>query len=269
MSLEQLMQSPIAWLILSMITILSFLFAIYMWIAGKTKRQISFAKSSYNIVKNRASKISKLKLFFNDKEIEDITITKFAIWNSGNTTIKKGDIVKKEPLRIISKGSADILEVSILMENDTSNEFVIDLINEKLAEIYFDYMDKNNGIVVQVIHNGLSSDLCIEGKIKGGKGIKNYKKGEKHISNKKKNKQGKNDTIVFILMQILVIMLTIIIIILAMFKFVDFEDIIALVTCILAQFATLLLSDNVKNVLKIGIPLKLRVYDEYDDTEEK
>ncbi len=264
MLLEQLMQNPIAWLILSICTILSLLFCVI----GKTKKEISFAKSSYSIVKNGANKISKLELYFNKAQIEDVTITKFAIWNSGNTTIKKDDIVRKEPLRVISKGSANILEVSILVENDTSNEFDVNLVNQKTAEIYFDYVDKGNGITMQVIHDGKSSDLCIEGKIKGGNKIKNYKKDKNYVS--KKNQQKFKKMVSIILLVEMLICFFLLMYAIDIFKSIfNVYSVLFIIFDVIIGIMILLQFNQVKNTFKIGIPSELRVYDEYNDVEEK
>lgn len=55
MNLEELMDNPYAWLILSVCTIFSVIYAIYAGVKGKEKKEISYIVNTYEIV--RAGKI--------------------------------------------------------------------------------------------------------------------------------------------------------------------------------------------------------------------
>ena len=59
--MKELMNNPYAWLFLSLITIFSFAFAIYTWIAGKKAKELSNDYLSNDIIKQGKQPISKLK----------------------------------------------------------------------------------------------------------------------------------------------------------------------------------------------------------------
>lgn len=48
MGIKSLMNNPYAWVILSVCTIMSFVFGIYTWFAGKRKKEFSYISNSQN-----------------------------------------------------------------------------------------------------------------------------------------------------------------------------------------------------------------------------
>lgn len=186
MSLEQLMENPYAWLILSVCSILSFAYAIYMGVRGKEKKEISYIVNTYEIVRAGQNMIPEFQMSYRGHAIDDLTVTRFAMWNSGNRLLNSNDIVDTKPLSIISDDDGpDILDVSIIKQSEESNKFIVDKKDHHSAELKFDYMDKRDGIILQVLHTGSANDLVINGKIKGGKKLKNIEKKHLIIKNKK------------------------------------------------------------------------------------
>lgn len=104
------MQNPYAWLFLSILTVVSFVFAIYTWFAGKKRKELSVSCKSDIIVKSGKCPIHKLKLSFDGRAIHDLTSSKFYIWNSGNDIINAADIVESRPISIINMDSTLILD---------------------------------------------------------------------------------------------------------------------------------------------------------------
>ena len=211
--IESLKSNTYVWAILaicSLIGIPSFLFAIYTWIKSKKKKLFSIAKTKYQIIRTGKNVIEDLKLSFREKEIEDLTITKLAIWNSGNQEIRQEDIASEGPLRIISTGDANILAVSILTQSDPSNQFLVTLKNEKEALIQFEYVNCKDGIVLQVLHSGDSANITFDCKIKGGTGTQGTKKKKRHIMRRIGGKKKKNAELFslctdFVLVMILIV----------------------------------------------------------------
>ena len=189
MILNEMMKNPYAWAVLSICTIAALIFAMYTWFAGKRKKEISYYKDSYEIVKAGNSLIPELKLFYQEKEIEDLIVTKFAIWNSGNEVLNWSDIVEVKPLRVFSNDDkTNILDVKIIGQSDETNMFVVDIQEETTAKIKFDYANVNDGIVLQVMHTGKVNTIEFDGKIKGGKKLKCMNKVDKKINYKKSKK---------------------------------------------------------------------------------
>lgn len=161
----------------TLIGIPSFFLAIYSLIKGKRKKEFSVSKDGYWIVKKGKKKIEKMNILFDGKEIDDLTITKFVIWNSGNEEIRREDIVSVKPLLIKNIGKSIILDASIVVESDPTNLFAIKEIEPEKVIFDFENANKSDGIVVQILHTGSSDDLICDCKIKGGEEIREHKTG--------------------------------------------------------------------------------------------
>lgn len=168
---EMLKNNSIVWFILAMGTLIgipSFIFTIYTWIKSKRKKVVSVEKASYSIVNKSNKPMEKLKVLFNGEEINNISVTQFAIWNSGNEEIRREDLASEGKLCIKSRGKAKILDAIITVESEHTNKFCIKSINDNCIELDFEYVDKKEGIILQIVHTGSFLDLLADVKIKGG-----------------------------------------------------------------------------------------------------
>lgn len=182
---EQIKGSTIVWIILSLATLLSLGWGIYSHLSANKKKQFSVAFSSFEIIKHGKNKIQNLKLMFNENIINNLTISKFAIWNSGNKVINSDDMVAGQGLEIYSDENTYILEAQIVTEIEPANSFKIIESTDHNVSIGFNYVDNHEGIVVQILHTGDKNSLHPRCKVKGGKAIKNYsttsKRGNKPL----------------------------------------------------------------------------------------
>ena len=188
--LKFLMDNPVAWMILAIFTIASLIYAIYADVSNKKRQEFTSAKSNYQIIKKGASTVKKLNLLFDNKNIDDLTITKLAIWNCGNKEVRSNDMVSDKPLSIISTGEANILDAEILVQSDEDSKFKILISEPKRISLDFEFVNQQEGIVVQIFHTGSSSDLRIDGRIMGSRNsIKNYDSSLKKEKNSKRKQR--------------------------------------------------------------------------------
>ncbi len=123
-----------------------------------------------NLINNFSSKISKLDIKFDNKEISNLSVSKIVFWNEGREVIDKEDISKSNYLRITpSKESVKILDCKVISRNSDASNFEVLLDPEKNeARLIFDYLNFRWGAVFEVIHTGIESkDIDIVGSIKG------------------------------------------------------------------------------------------------------
>lgn len=171
--LEKLMDSPIAWTVLAILAIASFIYAIYCQHKNKEKKEFSYIQKSNSLIRKKKSKFEKLNITYNNQAVEDLCVSRFTIWNSGNKTINNIDIVETKEITISTLDDNQILDVELIACSEETNRFKIEKANEHTIKILFDYVDKKEGIVLQIIHTGTSDSLKIDCKIKGGNPIKN------------------------------------------------------------------------------------------------
>lgn len=163
--MQKLSNLPIGFLI----GLILALIGIYLTIKSKKEKLPSYALSGFNLVKNFKYNVDSLEMLHKGEKIENLTVTKAAFWNAGRETISNQDIVKNDPTRLAIKGKGEILDAKVLYANNSSNQFTLELNKEKNAIfINFDYVDKNDGIIMQILHTSLLPyGLELTGKIKG------------------------------------------------------------------------------------------------------
>ena len=182
--LKTLMGSPVAWIILAVCTVFSTFYAIYTKMSGKKRKQFSYYIKTNELVLKGSSQIKNLTVSYAGKEIPDLSISHFYIWNSGNLVVNNDDIVSAKPLCIKNTAESTILEAVIIRENEETNAFSISSHEEK-AIIDFDYVEPGQGILVQVLHTGPIKDIEIDCKIKGGEQLRDasFSENKAKVSN--------------------------------------------------------------------------------------
>ena len=139
-------------------------------------------------------------MLYSRQTIENLTVTKLAFWNGGRETINNQDIASIDPLAVYVKSGYKILSAKVLSSKNSSNQFSITTADDKSnMKLHFEYLDKNDGGVIQFLHTGKSSDdIEVRGTIKGAgkpinKSVRNIKNilsrpiiPSKYLSNKKR-----------------------------------------------------------------------------------
>lgn len=128
-----------------------------------------YAIRSLGVVEDITNKSQLLEMYYAKRKIERLTITRVAFWNAGNETIDKRDIAPADPIRMVLKPGYNILDVKLIYEKDKVNQFNFDLQSGNSDVILkFDYLDKHDGAIIQIIHTGEDSkDFEIYGTVKG------------------------------------------------------------------------------------------------------
>lgn len=170
--LEKLMQNPYAWAILSICTIISVVFAIYTWIKGKERKEFTCSYASNALIRGGEKQNPSIKVEYDGIEVKNLTSTNIAIWNSGNKVLNQSDMVTGKELTISVEEGKRILAVEIINQSDETNRFELSRRTENIQGIAFDYVDVQEGVVLQVFHDGYNDSIKVGGKIKGGKPIR-------------------------------------------------------------------------------------------------
>ena len=140
------------------------------------KPKLSYEVSSLTVLANEGNLVpSKVTVLFGKSPINCLVRERITFWNDGNDTLHGTDIAKEDPLRI-SFGAKD---VTVLMSNvikctRKANIFAV-VKRRRLKELLlqYDYLDPDDGAVIEVWHNGKQSEIAIVGAIKGlRKGVK-------------------------------------------------------------------------------------------------
>ena len=143
--------------------------AIMTYFASTKKKLPRYAIRSANLVEGSVTRIKSLEMLYGGQKIENLTATRIALWNAGRETIQGSDIARADPLRITSEADMKILSAEVMEQKNPANQFSVSVSGDQnCAELSFDYLDKNEGAVLQLLHSGTRwSKIEVQGRIKG------------------------------------------------------------------------------------------------------
>lgn len=233
------------------------------------RKELSCFYNTFRVVKAGKSVIPKLSLLYEEQAIDDLTVTRYVIWNSGNEVLNRSDIVQVCPLQIVCDDDAQILDAQIIVQSDETNAFKILEKKDKCVKLEFDYANVDDGIILQVLHTGDVTDVNVECRIKGGKKLRNI-----NHNIKKKNRNYINKRMLTILMGMDVLLICVMSVFLVLGRvgiiaketlreIMFFDGVISdtffiMMLLILVGVLLIMYVRLVKKVFYIGIPAKLR-----------
>ncbi len=157
-----------------------------LWIGSRAiqKRKPCFAITTTNfLMANGAEKIDSLEVKYHEKKVDDVSVSYIALWNNGTLTINKEDFAPQAKLAVAPVAGVDILEAEIVYIYNKINNFKLSYEKGKI-KINFDYFDYKEGVVLRIVHTGISSDdLNLIGTLKQGGPIRNVRGKLKLLSN--------------------------------------------------------------------------------------
>lgn len=148
--------------------------AIYFYYKSRKVKKPFYAIISFNLINEKIRNIGNIQIKYSDEIINNLTVSKIAIWNGGKETIDSSGIPESSKLKIKAEDKIVIYDAQFIYKSEESNQLIITHLKDKNTLIIdFEYLDFNQGGIIKTIHSGESSnDLIISGKIKG---VGNYK----------------------------------------------------------------------------------------------
>ncbi len=136
---------------------------------SKRDKEPQWAIHTINLFKDYSGTVAELEIRYLGEKVRDLSVSKIAFWNHGALTIDSVDIVRADQLRVSIRGKSRILSAKLITSNNPASQPVVSTSLEKdKAFLEFSYLDRGQGFVLQVIHEGTSSnDLELQGVIKG------------------------------------------------------------------------------------------------------
>lgn len=155
-------------------TIISFIF----YRKSIRKAVPGYQYKSLNIIDvGKEIKIDNINVFYKESKIERLSKTQILFWNDGNKTILGKNIVEKERIKIqFDQSDGEILSARIV---ETTRDVINFVINhnpgDNFAFIDFEFLDKKDGALIELLHTNSRNVFKINGVIKGiPEGIKNF-----------------------------------------------------------------------------------------------
>ena len=128
-------------------------------------RRYTFLKQTNQLLMLTDYKPDSLHLYFGDKEIKNVYVTRIALWNSGNMAIEYADA--EVSISIENEEESSILECSVDYKKVGTKELKRD--SEGRYRLIFDNFVEKEGIILQVVHTGDANNLSLDFQINKGK----------------------------------------------------------------------------------------------------
>ena len=178
--LKELLQSPWAGIVSFTLALASIVLAFVFYRKSKRDRRPCYSVASRLLVSAAGANLDGLEVLVKGVLQEQVTVAKVAFWNAGQETIRARDIAPTAPIEVSLKGGATLLSASVLHETEPSisvmlgDPKVLPAYGKTVAQtripVTFDYLDRNQGFIIQVAHSGDSTHpIRMFGKILGVK----------------------------------------------------------------------------------------------------
>jgi hypothetical protein len=150
------------------IAILGIAVGIALYYKGKKAKKPRYDIKSNNVISGFKAKNVPLEILYSGQKVENVTVSKVVFWNAGDDTLDQSDIASTDPVRIQVTEGCKVLDAKRIYTKNKSNKIEIERQGESGVLVKFEFIDKGEGAVIQLIHTGTSSnDVCVCGTIKG------------------------------------------------------------------------------------------------------
>jgi hypothetical protein len=99
-------------LLFLVLAVLSIIISVVLFLRSRKEKILVYATSSFNLIHNSVARIPGLYVKYEDNNIDNLTLTKIAIWNKGKGTINNTDIAPTDKVSIFPKEYVKILNRS-------------------------------------------------------------------------------------------------------------------------------------------------------------
>ncbi len=148
--------------------------AIVLYVRGRRVKDPCWDIWNVRLIEEYKSALADLQVTYRDSLVDTLSVARIVFWNRGQETILGSDIASAAPLRVAASEGAVILDAKVVATNNAPSVPTIEVADDqRSALIGFDYLDKENGAVFQIVHTGRSGgDLEVRGTIKGARSIR-------------------------------------------------------------------------------------------------
>jgi hypothetical protein len=151
----------------------SVVLAIYFYVKSKKDRLPSYTVLSTTLVEGLSSELQDLKVTYKGEACERVTVSKLWFWNAGKEPIRRTDFVGAAPLAVVVAAGVKVMSARVIFCTDEATKFADILTEERqgketLVKFDFDYLDYNDGGIIEIVHTGNEeTEIGITGKIIG------------------------------------------------------------------------------------------------------
>ncbi|WP_421277569.1 hypothetical protein [Aeromonas veronii] len=143
---------------------------IFSYRISKSAPKPSYQRSSLRLIGREEDNLpNDVAVTYKGNVVERLTKTTLILWNNGTETLDGSNVVEKDPLSISFESEDKILSYKVLKETKDTNAFSVHELpgcQNKLL-FTFEYLDPDDGVVIELLHDSAQKYPKISGTIKG------------------------------------------------------------------------------------------------------
>ncbi|MGA3678874.1 hypothetical protein [Pseudomonas graminis] len=152
-----------------------FAFFTYVWTRRRTR--LAYVFFGEHLLGSATDALpAAIDVQYDGVSIPRLSKSQIIIWNDGENIIPGTDIVTKDPLRLQVGDDGKILSVSVIKTSrDVIDVKLVDQDHPSKVLLTFDYLDANDGFVIEILHTSTDRKPSVKGTLRGlPQGISNY-----------------------------------------------------------------------------------------------
>lgn len=131
-------------------------------------RPIYFQRARRLIGKEKQELPEEVEITFGGHAVPRLTSTQCFFWNAGKSSISGADIVPTDPLRLEFDEGDEIVKVRVVRTTRSVNNIQVDSPPKShRALLTFDFLDPDDGVVLELLHTSALRFPKVAGTIKG------------------------------------------------------------------------------------------------------
>ena len=152
------------------VTIISLVIALLSYYMPRKRQKLQYQTASVQYFEEEDYTLpSEVEMSFRGERVTRLAKAILIVWSGGTDVLRGEDIVKQVPLTIKLEGTGKILSYSIVGVTSQGNHVLANMRTDSQSEILltYDYLNPDDGAVIQVIHDSNQRDLFLVGASKG------------------------------------------------------------------------------------------------------
>jgi hypothetical protein len=135
---------------------------------AKARSRLSTQVNTLSLIGQNPVFPAEIGFTFKGVAVPTVTLTRVAIWNAGNTTIRGEQIVNRDRLRVVTSAGSSVLDAVVLGHTRSVNDVScsIDPGAANQVNCTFDYLDYDDGALLQIVHTG-TDHVEVTGTLRG------------------------------------------------------------------------------------------------------
>lgn len=149
---------------------------VYFYLASEKYRSLTFYLQPVKSVVVSKEQLSDLRVFYRERQVQDVTAAQIAVWNQGNDSIKMEDVL--DEVRIVIQPAKPILRVAVIKTSRPVIAFACDesRLEKGVVSLSWKILEQGDGALVQIVYAGAPDiQVALEGTIVGQRKIAEVK----------------------------------------------------------------------------------------------